>query len=70
MMNDFEFAVDPIMKRAYTERIQPNIKTYQDIKMGWGKSHIQNVLIWRKGPKCRIFLDLSQNPIKFEKKKH
>ena len=37
MINDFKMSQDPIMKRAWKERLEPHIETYKTLKIGYGK---------------------------------
>ena len=37
MVDDFQLSQDPIMKRAWKERMEPNFETYKTLKVGYGK---------------------------------
>ena len=37
MVDDFRLSQDPIMKRAWKERFEPNFETYKTLKVGYGK---------------------------------
>ena len=37
LVEDFSRSTDPFMQQAWKERLEPNMKVYEDMKVGYGK---------------------------------
>ena len=75
MVDDFRLSQDPIMKRAWKERFEPNFETYKTLKVGYGKYQyityhlINSILVSREKPYKPKFTYLEQNYYKPHKTK-
>ena len=36
LVEDFSRSTDPLMQKAWKERLEPNMKIYEDMKVGYG----------------------------------